>query len=225
MQIHVNDITINYAKFGAGQPLLLLHGNGEDHTLFTDLAATLARHYTVYALDSRDHGQSSHHVPITYQLMADDVQAFTQALHLDTIALVGFSDGAIVGMLVASQHPTLVHKLVLSGGNLTPAGVKLASRVGVRLANWRHRDPLLQLMMTEPHITAADLAKISAQTFVIAGAKDVIKESETLAIASGIPISILRIVPNATHSSYVKDNAEFYHYIGAFLAPTGNLNE
>ncbi|WP_175265047.1 alpha/beta fold hydrolase [Lacticaseibacillus nasuensis] len=78
MEIQVNDITLHYVRVGNGQPLLLLHGNGEDHTIFTDLIALLARHYTVYALDSRDHGQSSRNVPITYQLMADDVLAFTQ---------------------------------------------------------------------------------------------------------------------------------------------------
>ncbi|MCX2456419.1 alpha/beta fold hydrolase [Lacticaseibacillus nasuensis] len=225
MEIQVNDITLHYVRVGNGQPLLLLHGNGEDHTIFTDLIALLARHYTVYALDSRDHGQSSHNVPITYQLMADDVLAFTAVLNLQAISLVGFSDGAIVGMLVASQQPTLVHKLVLAGGNLTPAGVKWHSRLGVRLANWHKSNPLLHLMMTEPNISTSALANITAQTFVIAGAKDVIKESETLKIAGAIPISILRIVPEATHSSYVKDNQQFYHYIGAFLAPTGTLDE
>ncbi|MCI1986297.1 MAG: alpha/beta hydrolase [Lactobacillus sp.] len=219
MEITVNQIHLFYTQTGHGQPLLLLHGNGEDHQLFADIIPKLARDYTVYALDSRDHGQSQHDVPLSYQLMADDVMAFADALGLKELNLVGFSDGAIVTMLIASQRPTHVHKIVLAGGNLTPEGIKLASRVGVRLANWHHADPKLALMLNEPHIDTATLQRISAQAFVIAGAKDVVKKEETIAIASGIPTSILRIVPNATHSSYVKDNQQFYHYIAAFLQP------
>lgn len=220
MQITVNDITLNYVQAGSGDPLILLHGNGEDHTIFTDLITKLASEYTVYAIDSRDHGESSHDVPLSYQLMADDVMAFATALNLDHLNIVGFSDGAVVGMLIASQHPAYVHKLVLAGGNMAPKGVRLGGRVGVRLANWRKPDPLLQLMIDEPHISEEALSHITAQTFVIAGEKDIIRKSETLRIAGAIPISILRIVPGATHSSYVKDNQQFYDYIGAFLQPT-----
>ncbi len=219
MEIHVNQIKLFYTQTGTGPACLLLHGNGEDHTLFTDLIPKLARDYTVYALDARDHGQSQANLPLSYQLMADDVMAFTAALGLDSINLVGFSDGAIVSLLVASQRPSLVHKVVLAGGNLTPQGVHPAARINVRFNNWRHRDPKLELMLNEPHIATATLRRITAQAFVIAGEHDVIKKEETIAIASGIPTSILRIVPGASHDSYVKDNAQFYHYIAAFLQP------
>lgn len=222
MEITVNDITLYYTKTGHGQPLLLLHGNGEDHTLFDELVPLLADGNTVYALDSRDHGQSQHDVPLSYQLMADDVIAFCQQLQLSFINLVGFSDGAIVALLVASQRPGLVHKLVSAGGNLSPSGIRLAARVETRLQNLRHPDPKLAMMLTSPHIDPTDLHRITAQTFVIAGAKDVVKQSETVRIASAIPISILRIVPHATHSSYVKDNHQFFNYIGAFLAPVAD---
>lgn len=219
MEINVNQINLFYTQTGAGPACILLHGNGEDHTLFADLIPKLARDYTVYALDARDHGQSQHDLPLSYQLMADDVMAFADALHLASINLIGFSDGAIVAMLIASQRPHLVHKVVLAGGNLTPQGVRPAVRVNVRFNNWRHHDPKLELMLNEPHITRATLRRITAQAFVIAGEHDVIKKDETIAIASGIPTSILRIVPGADHSSYVKDNDQFYHYIGAFLQP------
>ncbi|WP_390409563.1 alpha/beta fold hydrolase [Lacticaseibacillus jixiensis] len=219
MEIKLNQVTLFYTQQGHGQPLVLLHGNGEDHSIFNDLITLLAKDYTVYALDARDHGQSQHDVPISYQLMADDVMAFAKALDLQGLALVGFSDGAIVAMLVASQQPQLVHKVVLAGGNMTPTGVKRVSRVAMRLDFWRTRDPRLAMMLDEPHITPGDLRRISAQAFVLAGEKDVIRKSETIAIASAIPTSILRIVPGATHSSYVKDNQQFYHYTRAFLVP------
>ncbi|WP_461215401.1 alpha/beta fold hydrolase [Lacticaseibacillus sp. GG6-2] len=219
MEINANQINLFYTQTGTGPACILLHGNGEDHTLFADLIPKLARDYTVYALDARDHGQSQHDLPLSYQLMADDVMAFCDKLNITAMNLVGFSDGAIVAMLIASQRPSLVHKVVLAGGNLTPQGVHPAARVAVRFNNWRRPDPKLELMLNEPHITAATLHRISAQAFVIAGEHDMIKKEETIAIASGIPTSILRIVPGADHSSYVKDNAQFYHYIAAFLQP------
>lgn len=219
MEITVNQIRLFYTQAGIGAPLILLHGNGEDHTLFTDLQTKLASDYTVYAIDSRDHGQSQHDVPLSYQLMADDIMNFTDALQLKNITLVGFSDGAITSMLIASQRPALVHKVVLAGGNLTPQGIKAPIRFGVRATNWRKHDPLLSLMLNEPHISTKTLHQITAQAFVIAGEKDVVKKSETVEIASAIPTSILRIVPGASHSDYVKDNTTFYHYIAAFLQP------
>ncbi|MFD1432090.1 alpha/beta fold hydrolase [Lacticaseibacillus yichunensis] len=220
MEITVNHIRINYEKHGSGAPLLLLHGNGEDLHLFDDLTPLLAKTHTVYALDSRDHGQSERGVALTYELMAEDVRAFLRELNLMKVTLIGFSDGAITAMLVASASPRRIHKLVLAGGNLTPRGVRWAARTGVRLAYLKHRDPLLGLMLHGPHISQKQLRAITAQTLVLTGAKDVITRKESIAIASGIPGSILQIVPNAEHSDYVKDAGRFYPLIRAFVSPT-----
>ena len=58
MIAHVNGIDLFYEKAGEGRPLLLVHGNGEDHTIFDEAAAELAGSFTCYAVDSRCHGQS-----------------------------------------------------------------------------------------------------------------------------------------------------------------------
>ena len=80
MNVQVNGVILYYEKQGSGPPLVLLHGNGEDGRIFDRTAEVLAPHYTVYTIDSRCHGQSSRDVPLSYDLMAADVLAFSKAL-------------------------------------------------------------------------------------------------------------------------------------------------
>ena len=94
MNVQVNGVILYYEKQGSGPPLVLLHGNGEDGRIFDRTAEVLAPHYTVYTIDSRCHGQSSRDVPLSYDLMAADVLAFTKALKLEKPVICGFSDGA-----------------------------------------------------------------------------------------------------------------------------------
>ena len=70
MFIHVNGVRLFYEKQGTGKPLILLHGNEEDHRIFDEAIELLKKHYTVYAVDSRGHGQSDkvleYHYPVSY---------------------------------------------------------------------------------------------------------------------------------------------------------------
>ena len=95
MNVQVNGVILYYEKQGSGPPLVLLHGNGEDGRIFDRTAEVLAPHYTVYTIDSRCHGKSSRNVPLSYDLMAADVLAFSKALKLEKPVICGFSDGGI----------------------------------------------------------------------------------------------------------------------------------
>ncbi|WP_225047969.1 alpha/beta fold hydrolase [Lacticaseibacillus kribbianus] len=218
MDITVGTISIHYTKAGQGHPLLLLHGNGEDHTLFDGLVPRLATHFTVYALDTRGHGASSSGL-LDYRLFAQDVLGFIAALGLEPVILVGFSDGGITGLIAASTQSAAVRRLVVAGANLTPLGLRWPVYWATRVQNWKAPSPLLALMLEQPHITRAMLNNIQAPTLVLAGQHDVVRPSDTARIVKEIPQARGITVPGASHSSYIKDGAALYGLLQPFLQP------
>lgn len=218
MYMQLNGQVIYYEKSGEGSPVILVHGNGETHKIFDVLIAELSKKHTVYAMDSRGHGQSAAVTEFHYSDMADDVFEFVHALDLVKPAFYGFSDGGIIGLLAASKHPTLFSALAISGANLTPSGVKLPFRIKDRLHYFKSKDPLLHLMLTEPHISKSDLAKITIPVLVLAGEKDLIKLSQTRQIAKYIPDSTLKILPGENHFSYVIKSPKLFPLLDDFFS-------
>lgn len=215
---HVNGVDLWFEKTGAGQPILLLHGNGESHIIFGVLTKQLAKNYTVYALDSRDHGQSSKTKALSYNLMVEDILQFINALQLQKPILYGFSDGGIIGLLLASRYPTLLSKLVVSGANTTPNGTRKSWNLLFHIIYLFSRSRKYKLMLTEPHISAQELNKINIPVLILAGQRDIIKEEDTRFIAGNISGSVLKILNNENHMSYVINNPRLYHEMEAFLA-------
>ena len=213
----VNGLKLFYHKEGSGRPVILLHGNGEDHTIFDVAIRDLARSYTVYALDSRSHGKSDPVPTLTYREMAEDVAAFIRQQGLEKPALVGFSDGGVVALLVALRWPDLPGRLVVAGANMTPAGIKQPWRTLMRVQNRISPDPKLDLMLTQPHLAGWQLTGITAPTLVLAGEKDLIDETQTRRIARSIPGAKLLILPGETHGSYVVHSDKLYPAIANFL--------
>lgn len=106
-------------------PLLMLHGNGEEHGIFGQVIdAVCASGRPVVAVDSRAQGKSTRGTAeLTYELMADDALAALAALGFGKAHLLGFSDGAIEALVIARDHPELALSLLCIGANLTPDGV------------------------------------------------------------------------------------------------------
>ena len=123
MFINVNNIRLYYEKHGEGNPLILLHGNEENHFIFDETVEKLKKYYTVYTLDSRDHGQSEKVKEYHYQDMANDIKDFIKQLDLKNVTLMGSSDGAIISLLASSDEPELIENLILAGVNVKPNGV------------------------------------------------------------------------------------------------------
>lgn len=217
MYIQLNGQIIYYEKSGEGSPVILVHGNKETHKIFDVLIPELSKEHTVYALDSRGHGLSASVNTFHYTDMAEDIIAFIQGLDLVKPAFFGFSDGGIIGLIAASKHPSLFSSLVISGANLTPRGLKFFMRASTRFLYLKKRDPLLALMLKEPHIKKSDLAKITIPTLVLAGSKDIVKKRETKRIASSIPDAILKILPKETHSSYVVHSPKLFPLLNEFF--------
>ncbi len=210
MLINIGNINLFYEKSGSGQPLLLLHGNGEDHHLFDCIAAKLANHYSVYAIDSRNHGQSSATDDYAYQTMSEDVYAFIHQLTLSPAHIIGFSDGAIIALLLALNHPLAVNKMALLGVNLKPSDFLPECYQEIEEAYAENPDPLLLLMLSEPNIELASLANIAAPTLVIGAEDDIFQPQVFHDIARTIPDAQLMIMVGHDHSSYIDNNDLLY---------------
>lgn len=200
------EISLYYQEQGAGAPLLLLHGNGEDGTYFVHQMDAFAQHYRVIAVDTRGHGRSPRGTaPFTIRQFAEDLLDFMDALHLEKAHILGFSDGGNIALTFALRHPERVDRLILNGANLNPAGVKASVQipivVGYHIASLfrnekaRQHAALLGLMVKEPNFSPADLAKLTVPTLVIAGTKDMIREKHTRLIADSIPNTRLVLLP------------------------------
>ena len=122
MILSVNGVSLYYEKHGQGQPLIMVHGNGEDHTIFDQAVEKLRAHYTCYLIDSRDHGNSSKTNHLHYEDMAQDMLEFMERLQLEHVIFYGFSDGGIIGLLVAGKTDR-IKALIISGANTDPSGI------------------------------------------------------------------------------------------------------
>ena len=217
MLIKVNDININYEIYGQGSPIILLHGNKETHEIFDKLIEKLQINHTVYALDSRCHGKSDNPKDISYNLMAKDVIEFIKTLKIPKPTLYGFSDGGIVGLLIAIQEPKLLSKLIISGAQLNPNGAHLYNVIFDKILYFFTKNKLVGLMVKEPNIALEDLQKISIPVHVLAGEKDTIKLKHTKLIASNIKNSTLEIIKHENHESYIIHSDKIYNIIKKYL--------
>lgn len=128
------DIALAYQEKGSGEPLILLHGNGEDSSYFRHQIAHFQDRYRVIALDTRGHGKSPRgSAPFTIRQFARDLLDFLEIHGIADAVLLGFSDGANIAMRFAMEHPERVKALILNGGNLDPAGVKRSTQLPIEI--------------------------------------------------------------------------------------------
>src|SRR5215213_5466545 len=123
--VDVGGLRTYYEVEGTGEPLVLLHGGFCPIETFGGLTPLLAERYRVYVPERRAHGRTPDVAgPITYEAMAQDTIAFMEAVSLSSAHLVGWSDGAVVGLLMALRRPELVRRLVLIGQNANLDGLR-----------------------------------------------------------------------------------------------------
>ena len=217
MFVKVNGINIHYEVFGEGKPIILLHGNGECYKIFDVLIDKLKANYKVYAIDSRCHGDSDKTKEITYDLMCDDTIGFIKELNIEKPILYGFSDGGIIGLLIAMKEPELLSNLIISGANLNPkACIKIDYILG-KIIYCITGSKLFRLMLTEPNIEPEELSKIIIPVHVLAGEKDIIKKEHTELIANSIKNSTHEIIPKENHGSYIVHSDKIYGIIEKYL--------
>lgn len=217
MYIQVNDINLYYEVSGSGKPIILLHGNGEDHTIFDVLIKELSLSHQVFAVDSRNHGQSDKSTNCHYEVFRDDIIDFIKKLKLQEPIIYGFSDGAIIALLIAIKEPTLISKMILSGANYHPHGLNFKDYYMYKVLYQLNKDPLLRMMLKEPNISLEELHNIKLKTHIIVGEKDCIKISHTLSLKNAINASTLEIIKGEDHSSYIIHSPKLYPIIKKYL--------
>ena len=224
----MSDIQLHYIEQGQGQPLILLHGNGESCDYFEHQITFFAKDYHVIAIDTRGHGKSPRgEKPFTIKQFTEDLHDFMDEKGIAKAILLGFSDGGNIALEFALKHPERVEKLILNGANLFPSGVKPLYQwpieIGYRIAKMfakkseqaKRNAEMLGLMVNEPHIEPSELTHLTMPVLVVAGTKDMIKDSHTRLIYKSLPdaqIAILEgdhFVANKNAELFNKVVAEF----------------
>jgi pimeloyl-ACP methyl ester carboxylesterase len=223
--VDANRVRTYYEVEGTGEPLVLLHGGLCAIETFEPLRRALVDRYTVYLPERRGHGRTPDvDGPYSYSLFADDTSAFIDAVGLTSAHIVGWSDGATVGLLVALRRPDLVATLVHIGqpanvdgiqpefrgmleldtmpeGMLPPVLHELYNAVSPDGADhWNTvLDKTWQMIRTEPNLDIADLAEIAAPTLVIVADRDIPTVAHAEQMNQALPDGTLVVVPDATH--------------------------
>ena len=109
-------VRLYYEVYGRGEPILIVHGNGDS---IADLAAQIAffrQRHKVIAMDSRDQGRSGDSTDkLTYEKMSDDLAALLDHLKIGQADVLGWSDGGTEALLLAIRHPAKVRKIAVMG--------------------------------------------------------------------------------------------------------------
>lgn len=214
MYIQLDGQILYYEKHGEGEKnLILLHGNGEDHSIFDELIAELGDGFTVYAVDSRGHGLSATPKEYHYDDMATDLLNFIDALKIENPAVFGFSDGGITALIAAASRPEVFERIIAAGANSNPRGLSHAARSEIKKQFKKDGSPLTGMMLKEPDLTEDMLKRITCPVLLLAGQRDMVKEKDTKKMGSAIPDCEVRILPGEDHGSYVLHSTKCAQYL------------
>lgn len=236
--VNIRGFKMYYETYGSGEPVLFIHGNGGSIHDFRNQIPYFAKTYQVIIADSRAQGKSADlkNDSLSYEMMADDLSALLDNLHLKSINVVGWSDGGINGLLMAIRHPDKVKKLAVTGANLWPDttavnpylnqvvvqaylhAVDTLKKIKDVTPDMRNEVKVLRLLGFEPHITVAQLHTISCPALIIGGDQDVIRPEHTLLISQSIPKAFLWILPNSGHSTPIYYKDQFNATVADFFA-------
>ena len=226
--------------YGHGSPVILLHGGLANQLYWgNQVPALVDAGYRVILIDSRGHGRSTRDDrPYTYELMASDVVEVMNQLHIDRAAVVGWSDGAIVALVMALKDPDRVSRVFAFAANMDPSGVKddtetnplfarFEKQAAVDYANLSltpqgflaFKQAIERMWATQPNYTAADLATITTPVAIVDGDHDeAIKREHTEYLAHTIRGAKLVILPDASHFAMLQQPTAFNAAVLAFLA-------
>ena len=235
----VNGIEMYYATYGAGDPVLLIHGGLGNADIWANQVIDLMQDHLVIVADSRGHGRSTRtEEPFGYDLMASDYLALLDYLKVDKVDLVGWSDGGIIGLDIAMSHPERLDHLFAHAANITTDGVDPTVGddpvfMGI-YATWMGEEyaklsptpdqfdafvtQISEMWASQPNWTDDQVKAITVPTAVVVGDHDeAILPEHTKKIAALIPGAKLVILPEASHFAMLQASAEYTAAIRALI--------
>jgi pimeloyl-ACP methyl ester carboxylesterase len=232
--LRINGVNLYYEIYGTGEPILLIHGNGTGIKGWSAQIAHFSKKYQVIAVDCRGRGQSElGSDSLTYMQQASDLAKLLTALKAENVTVIGKSDGAIIGLLMAIHYPGTMKQLVSYGANAEPYGLYPESVRDIHLTrvkaeemlvkgdstkNWKLEQQKNRMMEFQPHITAEDLKKISVPVLVMSCDRDVIKEEHTFWIYRNIRFASLSISPGEVHRFPTLNPELFNSIVGNWIS-------
>jgi pimeloyl-ACP methyl ester carboxylesterase len=238
-RIEINGHPTWVARRGdTGDTVLMLHGGMSNSDVLLDaLAAPLAERHQLVAFDRRGHGFTADtDAAFHYDDMAAETIGVLEEVVRGPAHIVGWSDGGIVGLLVALSRPDLVNRLVLIGVNFHYDGIlpldldPSSPLAAMMLQSYAERSPdgaehfedvfgkFLTMATTEPTLTVDDLHNVTAPTLVMVGDDDLIKLDHTCALYEALPAGQLCVVPRSSHALPIEYPEETARNVLSFLA-------
>ena len=232
--LHNSGANIFYSEYFPADPqaptLILLHGNGEDHTYFVKQIPAFSPHFRLVLMDTRGQGQSTGgDGELNFSVFAADLLALMDHLQIAKAHLLGFSDGGNLALTFALAHPERVQSLILNGANLEPGGVKLSTQLPIVLGygccrllspfsrKARQNGAVLGLMVNHPHIPPQALAALTMPALVIVGERDMIRDRHSQLIARSLPNAQFVRIPGGDHFCAAKCPEVFNRAVLSFL--------
>lgn len=226
-QLTIQDTKIYYEEYGSGLPLLLLHGGfGSIHD-FQQVIPELSNHFRVIAVDSPGHGRSEQADSLGFELMANYISEIIDKLQLDSVYVIGYSDGGITALLLASRRHTKVKRVIASGANskmsgLDPQVLEYLNMVNPEfietyqqewLQDYQSKSPnkenwkkfvsdMTRMYSGEEIISNAQLSGIGSSVMLVFGDQDVIKLEHGLEMYHAIPGSRFCVLPATPHEVF-----------------------
>ncbi|MDE3211735.1 MAG: alpha/beta hydrolase [Bacteroidota bacterium] len=229
--VQVRGISMYYETYGKGQPVLFIHGNGGSISNFMYQIPFFASHFQVIAADSRAQGKTvDTGDSLSYEMVADDLSALLDKLHVDSCEVLGWSDGATEALWLAIRHPKKVKKLVLTGARLWTDSSSVDPVVTTWATNYiasfdhmkqtaevKNNRKVAKLMVNQTPISIEQLQRVDCPTLVIAGDHDIVLPQHTLLISESLPNSDLWILPNSGNAILVDQTALYNGVVDHFL--------
>ncbi|WGH75037.1 alpha/beta hydrolase [Tenacibaculum tangerinum] len=241
--VKVNGTKIYYEEYGKGEPLVLIHSCGADIKAMEYQIDYFKNKYRVIAVDSRGQGKSElKAISLTYDKMAKDMEKLVTRLQLDSINILGWSDGGIIALKMGINNKVPIKKIVTMGANLRPdttaintwAYDKVREMNGKTLnmiikgdtsKNWKKELLFDNLLMNQPNISHAELKKITASVLLIIGDRDIIKNEHAVEIFNNIPKAQLCIMPGGDHGAPRNNSVFFNQMADKFLSEDFDYSE